>query len=54
MKKLIKKAIIKSLMFHHQDIHEKLELLDESQIEINNRLKMIEKILIKHYEDDMF
>ena len=31
---------------HHYDIHEKLD-------EQNERLARIEKLLIKHYEDDM-
>ena len=54
MKKFLKNAIMKSLMFHHQDIHNKLELLEESQEYIKKKLETIEKVLIKHYEDDMF
>lgn len=53
MKKLLKRAILKSLMFHHQDIHTKLELLDESQEYIKKKLETIEKVLKNHYEDDM-
>jgi hypothetical protein len=54
MKKLLKNVMIKSLMFHHQDIHTKLELLEESQEYIKQKLDTIEKVLNKHYEDDMF
>jgi hypothetical protein len=32
---------------HHYDLHEKLDAQ-------NQRLYRIEKMLIKHYEDDMF
>lgn len=54
MKKLLKSAILKSLMFHHQDLHSKLELLEESQEYIKKKLETIEKVLIKHHNDDMF
>ena len=35
------------IQLHHYDLHEKLD-------EQNERLLNIEKLLIKHYEDDMF
>jgi hypothetical protein len=44
-------ALIKKMGFlietHHYDLHEKLDAQ-------NQRLHNIEKLLVKHYEDDMF
>lgn len=49
MKKFYK-SLVKKMGFlietHHYDLHEKLD-------EQNERLRKIEKLLIKHYEDDM-
>jgi hypothetical protein len=53
MKKILKNVILKSLMFHHQDLHTKLELMEESQEYIKKKLETIEKVLTNHYEDDM-
>jgi hypothetical protein len=50
MKKFYKE-LVKKMGFlietHHYDLHEKLD-------EQNLRLLNIEKLLVKHYEDDMF
>lgn len=40
--KHVNDMIDKSLMFHHRDLHKRLD-----------RLENIEKMLIRHYEDDM-
>ncbi len=49
MKKFYK-SLVKKMGFlietHHYDLHERLD-------ETNKRLTNIEKLLIKHYEDDM-
>jgi hypothetical protein len=46
-KKIFKKLIQKPLRFHHQDIHEELEIIKGMLIDVNNTLQKLQQRIEK-------